>query len=44
MRHYKIDQLSRLGVAARAQCEQALQQTNWSLELAAEFLLQSTVD
>lgn len=44
LRHYKIDQLSRLGVAARAQCEQALQQTNWSLELAAEFLLQSTVD
>ncbi|KAM8710488.1 hypothetical protein ACLKA7_017154 [Drosophila subpalustris] len=43
-RHYKIDQLSRLGVAGRAQCEQALQQTNWNLELAAELLLQSTVD
>ncbi|EDV50864.1 uncharacterized protein LOC6543634 [Drosophila erecta] len=38
-RHYKIDQLARLGVAARPQCEQALQQTNWSLEVAAELLL-----
>ncbi|XP_052847992.1 activated Cdc42 kinase Ack [Drosophila gunungcola] len=41
-RHYKIDQLARLGVAGRPQCEQALQQTNWSLEVAAELLLQST--
>nr|AAM50152.1 GH10884p [Drosophila melanogaster] len=38
-RHYKIDQLARLGVAGRPQCEQALQQTNWSLEVAAELLL-----
>ncbi|XP_070135587.1 activated Cdc42 kinase Ack isoform X1 [Drosophila bipectinata] len=38
-RHYKIDQLARLGVAARPQCEQALQQSNWSLEVAAEMLL-----
>ncbi|XP_044250477.1 activated Cdc42 kinase Ack [Drosophila takahashii] len=38
-RHYKIDQLARLGVAGRPQCEQALQQTNWSLEVAAEVLL-----
>ncbi|KAH8365579.1 hypothetical protein KR093_002260 [Drosophila rubida] len=43
LRHYKIDQLTRLGVAGRAQCEQALQQCGWSLELAAELLLQSTV-
>nr|XP_016943657.1 serine/threonine-protein kinase par-1 [Drosophila suzukii] len=42
-RHYKIDQLARLGVAGRPQCEQALQQTNWSLEVAAELLLQSTI-
>ncbi|EDW34737.1 GL12825 [Drosophila persimilis] len=41
-RHYKIDQLSRLGVAGRGQCEQALQQSNWSLEVAAELLLQTT--
>ncbi|XP_016978779.1 activated CDC42 kinase 1 [Drosophila rhopaloa] len=41
-RHYKIDQLARLGVAGRPQCEQALHQTNWSLEVAAELLLQST--
>ncbi|KAH8293943.1 hypothetical protein KR054_006777 [Drosophila jambulina] len=40
-KHYKIDQLARLGVAGRPQCEQALQQTNWSLEVAAELLLQS---
>ncbi|SPP76785.1 uncharacterized protein LOC117579220 [Drosophila guanche] len=40
-RHYKIDQLSRLGLAGRGQCEQALQQSNWSLEVAAELLLQS---
>ncbi|XP_034111645.1 activated Cdc42 kinase Ack [Drosophila albomicans] len=43
LRHYKIDQLSRLGVAGRAQCEQALQQCGWSLDVAAELLLQSTV-
>lgn len=41
LRHYKIDQLTRLGVAGRPQCEQALHQTNWSLEMAAELLLQS---
>ncbi|KAH8302002.1 hypothetical protein KR044_001766 [Drosophila immigrans] len=41
LRHYKIDQLSRLGVAGRAQCEQALQQCGWSLDVAAELLLQS---
>ncbi|XP_023178732.2 uncharacterized protein LOC111604767 isoform X1 [Drosophila hydei] len=42
MRHYKIDQLTRLGVAGRPQCEQALQQTGWSLEMAAEVLLQQS--
>ncbi|EDW79302.2 uncharacterized protein Dwil_GK13391 [Drosophila willistoni] len=39
MRHYKIDQLTRLGLAGRPQCEQALQQSNWSLDMAAELLL-----
>ncbi|KAM7343941.1 activated Cdc42 kinase [Cochliomyia hominivorax] len=42
IRHYKIDQLSRLGLANRPQCEQALQKTGWSLELAAAVLLEST--
>ncbi|XP_073845871.1 activated Cdc42 kinase [Musca autumnalis] len=42
IRHYKIDQLSRLGVANRPLCEQALQKTGWSLELAAAVLLEST--
>ncbi|XP_013107988.2 activated Cdc42 kinase Ack [Stomoxys calcitrans] len=42
VRHYKIDQLSRLGVANRQLCEQALQKTGWSLELAAAVLLEST--
>ncbi|XP_065367126.1 activated Cdc42 kinase Ack [Calliphora vicina] len=42
IRHYKIDQLSRLGLANRSQCEQALQKTGWSLELAAAVLLEST--
>ncbi|XP_064546129.1 activated Cdc42 kinase Ack [Drosophila montana] len=40
-RHYKIDQLTRLGVAGRSQCEQALHQSGWSLEMAAELLLQT---
>ncbi|XP_055904912.1 activated Cdc42 kinase Ack [Eupeodes corollae] len=42
IRFYKIDQLSRLGLANRPQCEQALQKTGWSLELAAAVLLEST--
>uniref|UniRef100_T1PEI2 UBA/TS-N domain protein n=1 Tax=Musca domestica TaxID=7370 RepID=T1PEI2_MUSDO len=42
IRHYKIDQLSRLGLANRSLCEQALQKTGWSLELAAAVLLEST--
>ncbi|XP_023297078.2 activated Cdc42 kinase Ack [Lucilia cuprina] len=42
IRHYKIDQLSRLGLANRPQCEQALQKTGWSLELAAAVLLETT--
>ncbi|XP_054737267.1 activated Cdc42 kinase Ack [Anastrepha obliqua] len=42
IRHYKIDQLTRLGLANRPQCEQALQKTGWSLELAAAVLLEST--
>ncbi|XP_067628913.1 activated Cdc42 kinase Ack [Eurosta solidaginis] len=42
IRHYKIDQLNRLGLANRSQCEQALQKTGWSLELAATVLLEST--
>lgn len=32
----------RLGLANRPQCEQALQKTGWSLELAAAVLLEST--
>lgn len=32
----------RLGLANRSQCEQALQQTGWSLELAAAVLLETT--
>ncbi|XP_029409028.2 activated Cdc42 kinase Ack [Bactrocera dorsalis] len=42
IRHYKIDQLTRLGLANRPLCEQALQKTGWSLELAAAVLLEST--
>nr|XP_036225045.1 uncharacterized protein LOC106624598 isoform X1 [Bactrocera oleae]XP_036225046.1 uncharacterized protein LOC106624598 isoform X1 [Bactrocera oleae]XP_036225047.1 uncharacterized protein LOC106624598 isoform X1 [Bactrocera oleae]XP_036225048.1 uncharacterized protein LOC106624598 isoform X1 [Bactrocera oleae]XP_036225049.1 uncharacterized protein LOC106624598 isoform X1 [Bactrocera oleae] len=42
IRLYKIDQLTRLGLANRPQCEQALQKTGWSLELAAAVLLEST--
>ncbi|XP_036330336.1 uncharacterized protein LOC118742394 [Rhagoletis pomonella] len=42
IRHYKIDQLTRLGLANRPQCEQALQKTGWSLELAAAALLENT--
>ncbi|XP_011189037.2 activated Cdc42 kinase Ack [Zeugodacus cucurbitae] len=42
IRHYKIDQLNRLGLANRTQCEEALQKTGWSLELAAAVLLEST--
>lgn len=42
IRIYKIDQLLRLGLANRPQCEQALQKTGWSVELAASVLLEST--
>ncbi|XP_055854029.1 activated Cdc42 kinase Ack [Episyrphus balteatus] len=42
IRFYKIDQLTRLGLANRPQCEQALQKTGWSVELAAAVLLEST--
>ncbi|XP_037887710.1 uncharacterized protein LOC119636447 [Glossina fuscipes] len=42
IRHFKIDQLSKLGVADRPQCEQALQKTGWSLQLAAAVLLETT--
>lgn len=41
VRYYKIDQLSRLGLANRPQCEQALQKTGWSVELAAAVLLET---
>uniref|UniRef100_A0A1A9W8D5 Non-specific protein-tyrosine kinase n=1 Tax=Glossina brevipalpis TaxID=37001 RepID=A0A1A9W8D5_9MUSC len=42
IRHFKIDQLSKLGVADRSQCEKALQKTGWSLQLAAAVLLETT--
>ncbi|ALC44689.1 Ack [Drosophila busckii] len=42
LRHYKIDQLTRLGLAGRPQCEQALHASNWSLDMAAELLLQTS--
>ncbi|KAH8379079.1 hypothetical protein KR009_003014 [Drosophila setifemur] len=40
-KHYKIDQLARLGLAERSKCEHALQLSDWSLEVAAELLLQA---
>lgn len=41
IRHYKIDQLLKLGLATRPQCEEALLKTGWSIELAASVLLES---
>ncbi|KAG8239046.1 hypothetical protein J437_LFUL016683 [Ladona fulva] len=39
-RHIKLDRLLRLGLASRLQCENALQRTNWNLEMAASSLLE----
>ncbi|XP_035213671.1 activated CDC42 kinase 1-like [Stegodyphus dumicola] len=35
----QLSQLCRLGIASRAQCEQALRSVNWNLELAASSLV-----
>ncbi|XP_076320249.1 uncharacterized protein LOC143230486 isoform X2 [Tachypleus tridentatus] len=39
VRHLQVEQLFRLGVASRSQCEQVLQSMNWDVELAASSLL-----
>ncbi|XP_057335774.1 activated Cdc42 kinase Ack isoform X1 [Microplitis mediator] len=40
-RQAKVESLSRLGLASRQQCEAALKQTEYDVELAASFLLDS---
>uniref|UniRef100_A0A2M4A1D5 Protein tyrosine kinase n=1 Tax=Anopheles triannulatus TaxID=58253 RepID=A0A2M4A1D5_9DIPT len=41
VRHFKIERLCRLGVANRTRCEEALQKTGWSIQLAATILLET---
>ncbi|XP_062561972.1 activated Cdc42 kinase Ack [Armigeres subalbatus] len=41
VRHFKIEQLCRLGVANRTKCEEALLKTGWSVQLAASILLEA---
>ncbi|XP_055621634.1 activated Cdc42 kinase Ack [Toxorhynchites rutilus septentrionalis] len=41
VRHFKIERLSRLGVANRTKCEEALLKTGWSIQLAASILLET---
>ncbi|CAG9797052.1 unnamed protein product [Chironomus riparius] len=40
-RHFKIERLSKLGVASREKCEETLIKTGWSLQVAASVLLES---
>uniref|UniRef100_A0AAG5DI95 Non-specific protein-tyrosine kinase n=1 Tax=Anopheles atroparvus TaxID=41427 RepID=A0AAG5DI95_ANOAO len=40
VRHFKIERLCRLGLANRTRCEEALQKTGWSIQLAASILLE----
>ncbi|XP_052861696.1 activated Cdc42 kinase Ack [Anopheles cruzii] len=40
VRHFKIERLLRLGLATRTRCEEALQKTGWSIQLAASVLLE----
>ncbi|XP_055314299.1 activated Cdc42 kinase Ack [Sitodiplosis mosellana] len=42
IKNMKIEQLLRLGLATRFQCEEALMKSGWSIELAASFLLENT--
>ncbi|XP_053658392.1 activated Cdc42 kinase Ack [Anopheles marshallii] len=41
VRHFKIERLCRLGLANRTRCEEALQKTGWSIQLAASILLET---
>ncbi|XP_055531416.1 activated Cdc42 kinase Ack [Wyeomyia smithii] len=41
VRYFKIERLSRLGVANRTKCEEALLKTGWSVQLAASILLET---
>uniref|UniRef100_A0A182TBQ6 Uncharacterized protein n=1 Tax=Anopheles maculatus TaxID=74869 RepID=A0A182TBQ6_9DIPT len=42
VRHFKIERLCRLGLANRTRCEEALQKTGWSIQLAASILLETS--
>ncbi|XP_077300329.1 activated Cdc42 kinase [Arctopsyche grandis] len=41
LKQVKLDQLMRLGVASKEQCESALQATDWNVEVAASSILDS---
>lgn len=40
VRHFKVDQLMKLGLGSRDVCEGALAKTGWSVEVAASILLE----